>query len=88
MWSAAVVVGAVLGEDSPQLPFAEGEDSVGEFGSDGQDESFGEAVRPRTAWWDLHGVDACAGEDGVERPSRRIDQMCRRSAMASGGCVL
>ena len=47
MWPPAVVVGAVLGEDGPQVAFAEDEDAVGEFGSGGQDESFGEAVRPR-----------------------------------------
>ena len=33
VWPAAVVVGAVLGEDGPQVPFAEDQDAVGEFGS-------------------------------------------------------
>ena len=47
MWPLPVVVGAVPGEDGPQVPFAEDQDAVGEFGSGGQDESFGEAVRPR-----------------------------------------
>jgi hypothetical protein len=37
-----------VGEDGPQVPFAEDQDSVGDFGSGGQDEAFGEAVRPRT----------------------------------------
>src|SRR4029453_7289954 len=64
---AAVVVGAVLGEDGPQVAFAEDQDAVSELGSNGQDEAFGEAVRSRTARWDLHGVDAGVGEDGVER---------------------
>src|SRR5215203_2268185 len=67
MWPAAVVVGGVPGEDGPQVVFAEDEDAVGEFASDGQDEAFGEAVRSRTSRWDLHGVDPGAGEDGVER---------------------
>ena len=67
VWPSAVVVGAVLGEDGPQVPFAEDQDAVGEFGSGGQDEAFGEAVRSRTSRWDLHGVDAGAGQDGVER---------------------
>jgi len=40
-------VGAELGEDGPQVPFAEDQDAVGEFGSGGQDEAFGVAVRPR-----------------------------------------
>jgi hypothetical protein len=67
MWPAAVVVGAVPREDASQVPFAEDQDAVGEFGSGGQNESFGEAVRSRTARWNLHGVDPDAGEDGVER---------------------
>ena len=49
------------------MPFAEDQDAVGEFGSGGPDESFGEAVRPWTSRWDLHDVDARVGEDGVER---------------------
>ena len=35
---AAVVVGAVLGEDGPQVPFAEDQDAVVEFGSGCADE--------------------------------------------------
>jgi hypothetical protein len=54
-------MGAVLGEDDPQVPFAEDQDAVGEFGSGGQDESFGEAVRQRASGRDLDGVDARAG---------------------------
>ena len=67
MWPAAVVVGGVPGKDGPQVVFAEDEDAVGEFASDGQDEAFGEAVRSRTSRWDLHGIDTGAGEDSVER---------------------
>ena len=47
MWPPSVVVGAVSSEDGPQVPLAEDQDAVGEFGSDGQHEAFGEAVRPR-----------------------------------------
>jgi len=53
-------VGAVLGEDGPQLPLADNQDAIGEFGSGGQDEAFGEAVRSRASRWDLHGADAGA----------------------------
>jgi hypothetical protein len=67
MWPPSVVVGAVSGEDGPQVPLAEDQDAVGEFGSGGQHESFGEAVRSRTSRWDLDGVDTRAGKDGVER---------------------
>jgi hypothetical protein len=63
MWPAAVVVGGVPGKDGPQVPFAEDQDAVGEFGSGGADETFGEAVRSWTARWNLHGLDAGAGED-------------------------
>jgi hypothetical protein len=67
VWPSAVVVGAVLGEDGLKVPLAEDQDAVGELGSGGQDEAFGEAVRSRTARRDLHGVDPGAGQDGVER---------------------
>ena len=49
------------------MSFAEDQDAVGEFGPGGEDESFGEAVRARATWRDLHDVDPCAGHDGVER---------------------
>jgi hypothetical protein len=64
---AAVVVGAVLAEDGPQVPFAEDQDAVGEFGPDGQDEAFGEAVRSRTSRRNLHDIYAGAGQGCVER---------------------
>jgi hypothetical protein len=67
MWPFVVVVGCVPGEDKPQVVFAEDQDAVGEFGSGGADEAFGVAVRSGTSWWDLHGLDAGAGENGVER---------------------
>ena len=44
MWPTAVVVGAVPGEDRPQVPLNKDQDSVGELGSGGPDEAFGEAV--------------------------------------------
>jgi hypothetical protein len=59
-------VGAELGEDGPQVPLAEDQDAVSEFGSGGQDESFGEAVGSWTSRRDLDGVDPGAGQDGVE----------------------
>ena len=49
VWPPSVVVGAVLSEDGPQVSFAEDQDAVGEFGSGGQHEAFGEAVRSRTS---------------------------------------
>jgi hypothetical protein len=49
------------------MSLAEDQGPVGEFGSGGQDEAFGVAVRPRISRRDLHGIDACAGEDRVER---------------------
>jgi hypothetical protein len=49
------------------MTFAEDQDAVGELGTDGQDEAFGEAVRSRTSRWDLHGINAVSGRDSVER---------------------
>ena len=48
------------------MSLAEDQYPVGEFGSEGSDESLGEAVRLRAAGWDLHDVDARVGEDHVE----------------------
>ena len=66
VWPSGVVVGAVLREDASRVPFAEDQDAVGEFGSGGPDEAFGEVVRSRAARWDLDGVDPGAGKGGVE----------------------
>jgi hypothetical protein len=57
-WPPLVVVGAVLGEDGPQVPLAEDQDVDCQLGSGGQHEAFGEAVRSRAAGRDLDGVDA------------------------------
>ena len=67
MWPTAVVVGGVPGKDVAQVSFAEDQDAVGELGSNGQDEAFGEAVRSRTSRRDLHGVNPGPAQDGVER---------------------
>ena len=63
MRAPTVVVSAVAGKDGPQVPLTEDQDPVGEFGSGGQHESFGEAVRSRTSSWNLHGGDAGSGQD-------------------------
>ena len=92
---AAAVVGAVLAENGPQVSFTEDQDAVGEFGSDGQDVAFDEAVRSRTSRPNLHGLYACVGRDCVERGgelARSVadedpeDRCGRRSP--SGGCGL
>ena len=49
------------------MSFAEDQDAVGELGPDCEDKSFGEAVRPRTTWRDLHDVDPCVRHNGIER---------------------
>ena len=67
VWPSAVVVGAVPGEDASQVPYAEDQDAVGEFGSGGQDEALGEAVRSRTSRRNLHDIYAGAGQGCVER---------------------
>ena len=50
-----------------EVPLAEDQHPVRELGSDGQDEAFGEAVRPRTPRRDLDHLDACVRHDRVER---------------------
>jgi hypothetical protein len=42
-----VVMGGVHGKHPAEVPLAEDQHPVGDLGSDGQHEAFGEAVRPR-----------------------------------------
>jgi hypothetical protein len=57
MRSLQVVVRGVLGQYPAEVPLAEDQHAVGEFGADGQHEAFGEAVRPWTSWRDLDHLD-------------------------------
>ena len=56
----------VLGEHDTQVPLTEDQHAVGEFGSQGADESFGEAVPSWAAWRNSDNMDAGVGEDSVE----------------------
>jgi hypothetical protein len=67
MGSSSVVVGFVFGQDRSQVPLAEDEYLVDELGPGGEDKSLGVGVRARTSGRDLHGFDAGAGHDRVER---------------------
>jgi hypothetical protein len=87
MWPPTVVVGAVGGKYGPQVPLAEDQDAVGEFGSGGQDEAFGEAVRPRTSRRDLHSVDAGAGQDGIEGGGELAGAVADEEAECPGAVV-
>jgi hypothetical protein len=89
MWPPTVVVGvgAVFGKDTPQLPLAEDQDAVGEFGSGRKYESFGEAVRSRASRWDLHGVDARTGQGSVERRGELTGPVADEEAECGGSVV-
>src|SRR3954463_4352798 len=65
--SSTVVVANVFCEHDTQVSLAEDQHAVGEFGSQGADEPFGETVRPRTPRWNSDHLDAHIGEDSVER---------------------
>jgi hypothetical protein len=67
VWSSAVVVPGVLGQHGSQVSLIEDQHPVGEFGSRGEHESFGEAVRSGPAWRNLDDLDACVSQDAVER---------------------
>jgi hypothetical protein len=56
----------VVGEHYTQVPLAEDQHAVGEFGSQGADESFGETVRPWATRTNLDHLDARMGEHSVE----------------------
>jgi hypothetical protein len=64
--SAPVVMALVLGQDRPQVPFAEDEHPVGELCPGGEHEPFRVSVRTRAAGRDLHGLDPGTGQDRVE----------------------
>jgi hypothetical protein len=64
---STVVVPDVLREHHTQVPLAEDQHAVGEFGSDRAYEPFGETVRPRAARRNPDYADAHVGDDSVER---------------------
>jgi hypothetical protein len=80
-------VGAVFGKDTPQVPLAEDQDAVGEFGSGREYDSFGEAVRSRASRWDLHGVDARTGQGSVERRGELAGPVADEEAECGGSVV-
>jgi hypothetical protein len=61
-----VVVGDVAVQHCSQVVLVDDEQAVGDFASDGADESFGVAVGSWAPWRDLHDGDAGVGQDGVE----------------------
>ena len=60
-------MGLILGQDRPQVPFAEDQHPVGDLGPGGEHEPFRIGVRARTARRDLHDLDTGTGQDRVER---------------------
>jgi hypothetical protein len=62
-----VVMRRVLGQDAAQMSFPEDQHPVGEFGTDGQYEAFGEAVRARTPGRDFDYFDTGILQYGIER---------------------
>jgi hypothetical protein len=71
-------VGLVLGQDEPQMPFAEDQHPVGDLGPGGEHEPFRKSIRSRAARRDLHGLDTGVGQDCVrllgELPGPVADQ--------------
>ncbi len=63
---STVVMANVLREHQTQVPLTEDQHTVGQFGSEGADEPFGETVRPRATRRNPDHLDAHIGEDGVE----------------------
>src|SRR5262245_35914414 len=80
--SSAVVVADVLREYRTQVPLIEDQHTVGEFGSEGADESFGETVRPGATRRNPDHANVDFGQDDVERCGelavRGRDRRCRR----------
>jgi hypothetical protein len=64
---STVVVPNVLCEHHTGVPLTEDQRAVGEFGSEGSHEPFGETVRPGATRWNPDHADAHIGQDRVER---------------------
>jgi hypothetical protein len=67
MRPSTVVVPNVLREHHTQVPLAEDQYTVGEFGFDRAYEPFGETVRPRTTRRNPDYADADISQDSIER---------------------
>jgi hypothetical protein len=67
MGAPSVVVRLVLGQDQPQVSFAEDQRPVGDLRPGGEYEPFGIGVRPAASGRDLRGPDTGAGQGRVER---------------------
>ena len=67
MGAPPVVVGRIVGQDQPQMPFAEDQHPVGDFGPGCEHEPFRISIRARASWRDLHGLDTSIGQDCVKR---------------------
>jgi hypothetical protein len=67
MGAPPVVMGLVLGQDRPQVPFAEDEHPVGDLSPGGEHEPFRVSVRARASGRDLHYLDTGIGQDRVKR---------------------
>jgi len=84
MWPLAVVVGGVRARTVRRWCSPKDQDPVGGFGPGGSDEAFCVAVRSRTSWRDLHGLDAGADEDSVERGGELAGAVADEARAARG----
>src|SRR3954453_16083618 len=87
MWPPPVVVLGVHGKHVAQVSLSEDQHAVGELGPYGQDEAFGEAVRPRTPRRDLHHLTTSmpasartASNEAVNWPARSRTRNRNRAA--------
>ena len=78
MRASPVVVRLVLGQDAPQMSFAEDQHPVGDLRPGCEHEPFRISIRARSSRRDLHNLDAGAGQGRIERrgelPSPVADQ--------------
>jgi hypothetical protein len=64
---STVVVANILREHCTQVPLADDQYAVGEFGSRGADKPFGDTVRPRTLSRNPDHLGAHLGQDSIKR---------------------
>jgi hypothetical protein len=77
-------MGLVLGQDRPQMPFAEDQHPVCDLLAGGEHELFRISVRPSGARRDLHHLDTGTGQDCVKRRSELSGPVPDKDPEAAG----
>lgn len=84
MWSSTVLMIDKRTEHCSQMPLTKDQHTVGEFGSDRQHKSLGEAACPRTTRRNLHDGDVRIGQDRIERRGELASSITNEESELAG----